>query len=341
MSDEKSIAKLPSNQVARSGNSSEFLPLSIARGESHRLNDLGADISEGHTQAQVHLAASLVAAIVTGERLLEVKALLPRGRFLKWIDAELTPACNLSRRSAQRYMQLSNRREELVARIRRDYSTEPGNELTLEEAEGVLSTLRMKDAHSLLPAKKQGPPITPKNRKPSTPTVPSVSELPVPSSVNTEEVFTPVDIIAATKTFLGQIDLDPCAETSDQPNVPATQRYTRLENGLNFANAWHGQVFLHPPNDGTTRDWITRAINEHATEAINEAVLLLPDNGGSEWLQLLDAYPRVYLRARTKPVLPHPSFVVGLIESHRLADFASAFSKIGAIFVPYLFTLED
>ena len=335
MSEERNGSASSPHQLAKAKSQSKRQSQAIGPNQNRHLATLSAAIQECHARAQVHLAASVLAAMSTGEKLLEVKALLPHGEFLKWIDSELTPSCNLSRRSAQRYMQLSDRRQELVDRIRSAYSVEPDRELTLEEAEGVLATLRMKDAHSLLPPRKKDRNTAKSMESAKTPPANFDSE---PHEYD-RSILTPEDILEAATSFLGRIDLDPCAESSVKPSVPAANHYTQAEDGLSDNNPWRGRVFIHPPNDDSIERWLVRATGEFVTESIDEALLLLPDSGAA-CLRTVDTYPRVYVRRLSKQSLPYPCLVVGLIRPVRLADFHAGFSKLGSLFVPYRYADE-
>lgn len=59
---------------------------------------------------------------------------------------------------------------------------------------------------------------------------------------NTEEQ--PV-INLVLKVFGGTIDIDPCSNDSDSPNVPAEIHYTKEINSLDLL--WWGKVYLNPP----------------------------------------------------------------------------------------------
>ncbi len=60
-----------------------------------------ADINHHHQQAQQHAAKAIDHAIEAGKLLLKVKAELPHGQFLAWLEANIA----VSARQARRYMQ--------------------------------------------------------------------------------------------------------------------------------------------------------------------------------------------------------------------------------------------
>lgn len=308
---------------------------------SDRVSVLRAAIREGHTQAQVHLAASLLVAIQTGEKLREVKALLPHGAFLSWIDSELTPVCNLSRRSAQRYMQMSERRQELVERIREEYSTEPGTELSFEAAESILSTLRINDAGRLLPGKKRKP-VEKKPQPPEqsgdTASEPTGRERPTGDG----KVQLPKKLIESVIVFFRSIASNPTDETNANTDATSITTYQIAANRFCEEQVWRGQVFVHPPDDDSVGDCVVRATVQFSTESIDEALLLLPDVSGAEWLQTVDRYPRVYVRnAEVSKRLPYPTLIVALTNRDRYRHLQAAFSPLGQLFVPYSYPKED
>jgi hypothetical protein len=67
---------------------------------------------------------------------------------------------------------------------------------------------------------------------------------------STDENYTPntpeqpiIDLVL--EVFDGRIDLDPCSNSLDNPNVPADVHYTKEIDGLGVL--WNGNIFLNPP----------------------------------------------------------------------------------------------
>ena len=57
---------------------------------------------------------------------------------------------------------------------------------------------------------------------------------------------TPPDFVGDVIKFFGTIDLDPCSNDENNPNVPATKVYTEETNGL--AHKWIAdRVFMNHP----------------------------------------------------------------------------------------------
>jgi ParB family chromosome partitioning protein len=68
----------------------------------------------------------------------------------------------------------------------------------------------------------------------------------VPSALllhRTTEHYTPQYILDSVIACMGAINLDPCSNSREIPNVTATRHYTSQENGL--VQPWMGRVFLN------------------------------------------------------------------------------------------------
>ncbi len=75
------------------------------------------------------------------------------------------------------------------------------------------------------------------------------------NTVNNDEWLTPPSLLKQ----LGKFDLDPCVPIN-RPWDTATYHYTKEEDGL--AHPWIGRVWLNPPYDRETFNWIKR-LREH------------------------------------------------------------------------------
>ena len=317
--------------LSRSGRDELTSGLSgIAEKDKGNLASLGDKIVLGHRRVTLMLTASAVAALETGMAALEAKQLLGHGEFLPWVDEQLTSEFGISRRTVQRYMQLAKNRDVLLNRIASVYCGDISKKMKLEHAEQILLSMGLQDAVSLLSPRAVS--SDPNGRA---------------ASRHSLELLTPPEVIHCVRTFFDErIDLDPCAESAVQPNVPADRHYRREDDGLRCENAWRGNVFLHPPSGRQTRDWVARAVTEHTTENVNEAVLLLPAEKDADWMPLLDAHVRLLVRAGLEfraanqsngaPV-KCASLIVGLIAPQRVEAFAQSFRGLGVLFVPYHF----
>ena len=61
-----------------------------------------------------------------------------------------------------------------------------------------------------------------------------------------QEWYTPAHILnRVIELFGGEIDLDPCSNSHEQPWVPALRHLTKDDDSL--AQSWFGKVFVNPP----------------------------------------------------------------------------------------------
>jgi len=70
------------------------------------------------------------------------------------------------------------------------------------------------------------------------------------------EHHTPHYILDAVIACMGAIDLDPCSNSREIPNVPAARHYTYEDNGL--VQPWEGRVFLNPPFGPDVERWFSK-----------------------------------------------------------------------------------
>jgi hypothetical protein len=64
-------------------------------------------------------------------------------------------------------------------------------------------------------------------------------------SSETNEHYTPGDIVERARLLMGSIDLDPASCLEANQTVKASRIYTQADDGL--AQQWYGNVFLNPP----------------------------------------------------------------------------------------------
>ncbi len=106
-------------------------------------------------------------------------------------------------------------------------------------------------------------------------------------STKHDEWFTPPHVIAAVKTAMGGIDLDPASNEIAQKTVGATTYYTREDDGL--SKAWSGRVFVNPPytkvpgyrNPQTA--WLEKAAQSATTGDLDVCVALVQPSVSSRY----------------------------------------------------------
>lgn len=99
----------------------------------------------------------------------------------------------------------------------------------------------------------------------------------------TNERYTPKNIINLVKKVLGTIDLDPASNEAANKVVGANHYFTRQDNGL--VRSWYGNVFCNPPfgrlyraNGGYQKLFIDKAIQEYNVGHMSSGILLLLGN---------------------------------------------------------------
>lgn len=108
----------------------------------------------------------------------------------------------------------------------------------------------------------------------------------------TPEWYTPPQIIALVENVLGTIDLDPCSNSKDAPNVPALQHFTVSDDGL--SREWHGRVYMNPPYGTEIAAWVSKLVAEHAAGRTIEAIALVPARTDTRWWNELVANGRFF-----------------------------------------------
>ena len=153
-------------------------------------------------------------------------------------------------------------------------------------------------------------------------------------SSETPEWYTPPEIITRTLQVLEQIDLDPCSNDHDAPNVPAVEHYTQEDDGL--SHDWHGRVYMNPPYGRGIADWVEYLCQQYEAGNVTEAIALVPSRTDTQWFRRLREYPRCFVWGRlhfsnNDVGAPFPSMVIYF--GYRIEEFVNAFSTIGDIYV--------
>lgn len=147
------------------------------------------------------------------------------------------------------------------------------------------------------------------------------------------EWYTPPEIVAAAQEVLGQIDLDPCSNDADEPNVPAVAHYTQPDDGL--TQLWGGKVYMNPPYGDEIIGWVRKLVDEHESGRVPEAIALVPARVDTQWWQLVRDLPVCFVEGRLKFVgaensAPFPSAVLYLGDN--LGRFLQVFGELGNVY---------
>lgn len=162
------------------------------------------------------------------------------------------------------------------------------------------------------------------------------SSMAVHFSSDTPEHYTPAVIVDAVIDVFGEIDLDPCSNSKDAPNVPALYHYTVADDGLSLP--WVGKVYMNPPYGRSIGEWVNK-LTESLDTGVTEAIALVPARVDTQWWNALTArYSMVcFVSGRltfigNEDAAPFPSAVVYLSQSGKNAlAFYDVFSQFGRI----------
>jgi len=149
---------------------------------------------------------------------------------------------------------------------------------------------------------------------------------------DTNEWYTPPEIIERVVRTLGRIDLDPCGNWFGEQRIPASKHYTAEDDGLTCL--WHGKVYMNPPYGRALPGWIDKLITEYIAGEVSEAIALVPSRTDTRWFRKLKEYPRCFIWGRLSfsdvGTATFPSMAVYL--GDRPGVFYEAFKDIGDIY---------
>lgn len=148
---------------------------------------------------------------------------------------------------------------------------------------------------------------------------------PVHFTSKSDRWFTPPDLLAEIRAFLGGDYYDPC---------PARVEGEPIESGL--WQRWEGRVFVNPPYGRVIGRWVVKAM----TEPVDELLMLVPARPETKWFTSCFDHPILFFASRlrfTSPTAmttrragaPFPSALV--YRGTRVAEFAAAFGHHGHV----------
>lgn len=151
-------------------------------------------------------------------------------------------------------------------------------------------------------------------------------------SSESPEHYTPKAIVDASIALMGSIDLDPCSNSKEKPNVPALDHYTADDDGL--SQSWFGRIYMNPPYGRAIGDWVTKLKNEYEQGNVTEAIALVPARTDTQWWQAMRNYSVCFVTGRltfigNEDPAPFPSAIFYLGED--MEKFYSVFSEFGDI----------
>ena len=152
--------------------------------------------------------------------------------------------------------------------------------------------------------------------------------------------YTPARVVERVVRALGVIDLDPCSNSREAPNIPAGDHFTQTENGL--SRPWFGRVYMNPPYGREIGKWARKLVDEYRAGNVHSAVALLPARMDTKWFREFGGFPVCFIRGRLRFLdqegreqesAPFPSVVIYLgPEPER---FYTEFQSLGEIYLPW------
>ena len=154
---------------------------------------------------------------------------------------------------------------------------------------------------------------------------------------------TPPEFVGDVLEFFdNKLDLDPCCNDIENPNVPARILYDEKANGL--THNWVAEsVFMNHPYSNS-KEWIPYAVSQYQLGHAKELVLLIKMDVSTRWWKSISTYPFLALNKRLKfgngkGAAPFQSAIVYL--GNRLGKFRRIFGKYGTLYMPVVEVSQD
>ena len=147
---------------------------------------------------------------------------------------------------------------------------------------------------------------------------------------------TPPEFVGDVLEFFdNKLDLDPCCNDIENPNVPARILYDEKANGL--THNWVAEsVFMNHPYSNS-KEWIPYAVSQYELGHAKELVLLIKMDVSTRWWKSISTYPFLAINKRLKfgngkGAAPFQSAIVYL--GTRLGKFRRIFGNYGTLYMP-------
>ena len=153
---------------------------------------------------------------------------------------------------------------------------------------------------------------------------------------------TPPEFVGDVLKYFGTLDLDPCSNDEDNPNVPAKRVYTEITNGL--AHRWTANsVFMNHPYSQSDK-WIPYAVSQYELGYAKEMILLIKLDVSTKWWRSVSQYSWIAVNERMKfgdgtGASPFQSAIIYL--GKNLEKFNTIFCKYGTLYAPYYVPLKN
>jgi len=308
------VVEVPSDEQAASTlipttlTSSTSAPVAVI--SDSVLKRLKAEVLKQHGIVLQSQATMLIHAMNAGEALLRAKKNLSSSAFREWLAAGDQHGLSLSLRTAQRYMQVASRADE-IQRLMAEGTGRRADAVTRDE---LLDNVSIRKAIAMLSQRDTASPRR------------------IAAAKNaSNRVLTPPSILEAIVRCTGSLTLDPAADPEDPDHTGATVAWGPEEDGLCSEREWTGTVFVHPPHD-STKQWIERALEEFGAGHAKTIVLLIAAHADSPECRMLNSFPRVFLHDRPGG-FAQPANLILIASAVKPKQLAAAFRDLGDTYV--------
>ena len=146
---------------------------------------------------------------------------------------------------------------------------------------------------------------------------------------------TPQEIVdKVVQFFNGPVELDPCSNDRDNPNIPCLRCFTEEDDGL--AHQWNANsVFVnHPYSD--SKHWIPYARRQFDEGNVEEMILLIKLDISTKWFRSIADRPWIAVSKRlrfgdSKGAAPFQSALIYL--GNNPGRFHAIFGHLGPMYV--------
>ena len=115
----------------------------------------------------------------------------------------------------------------------------------------------------------------------------------------TDKWNTPQEIVdKVVEYFKGPVELDPCSNSSEHPNIPCIRCFTETDDGLSFQ--WNANsVFMNHPYSAS-RLWIPYARQMFDEGNVQELIMLIKLDISTKWYRSIADRPWIAINKRLR-----------------------------------------